>query len=263
MPLAARLVEQLFGQAPHLKVNPDEVVALGAAIQAHALNRSKSSSKRRATISSRRSSRRPRRPRRRSNSPSSRVPRVSRRTSGPCRAGLAGARVLRVLEAGRRHHVLAAAAADGAARRADDHLATEAASAEETAAAPAEAAAPAARRSAQCCTAHRGDAATCRARASRLLGPGPRGARMRRPSPLSRLRRRCPRSRSAPVGGCRASTRRRRLPSSEPWFPATTPLPRSISLGLRLLRLRRTPRSRAEVRSRPRATRLSSSTSRR
>jgi len=47
MPLAARLVEQLFGQAPHLKVNPDEVVALGAAIQAHALNRSKSSSKRR------------------------------------------------------------------------------------------------------------------------------------------------------------------------------------------------------------------------
>jgi molecular chaperone DnaK len=47
MPLAARLVEQLFGQAPHLKVNPDEVVALGAAIQAHALNRSKSSGKRR------------------------------------------------------------------------------------------------------------------------------------------------------------------------------------------------------------------------
>jgi molecular chaperone DnaK len=42
MPLAARLVEQLFGQSPHLKVNPDEVVALGAAIQAHALNRSKS-----------------------------------------------------------------------------------------------------------------------------------------------------------------------------------------------------------------------------
>ncbi|MDB4943022.1 MAG: Chaperone protein DnaK, partial [Labilithrix sp.] len=39
MPLAARLVEQLFGQSPHLKVNPDEVVALGAAIQAHALNR--------------------------------------------------------------------------------------------------------------------------------------------------------------------------------------------------------------------------------
>jgi len=47
MPLAARLVEQLFGQSPHLKVNPDEVVALGAAIQAHALNRSKSGAKRR------------------------------------------------------------------------------------------------------------------------------------------------------------------------------------------------------------------------
>lgn len=41
MPLVARLVEQLFGQPPHLKVNPDEVVALGAAIQAHALSRSK------------------------------------------------------------------------------------------------------------------------------------------------------------------------------------------------------------------------------
>ncbi|HSO40434.1 MAG TPA: Hsp70 family protein, partial [Labilithrix sp.] len=48
MPLAAKLVEQLFEQAPHLKVNPDEVVALGAAIQAHALNRSKSGSKRRS-----------------------------------------------------------------------------------------------------------------------------------------------------------------------------------------------------------------------
>jgi molecular chaperone DnaK len=41
MPLVARAVEQLFGRPPHLKVNPDEVVALGAAIQAHALNRSK------------------------------------------------------------------------------------------------------------------------------------------------------------------------------------------------------------------------------
>ena len=41
MPLTARLVEQLFQQPAHLKVNPDEVVALGAAIQAHALNRSK------------------------------------------------------------------------------------------------------------------------------------------------------------------------------------------------------------------------------
>ena len=48
MPLAAKLVEQLFGQPPHLKVNPDEVVALGAAIQAHALNRSKSATKRRS-----------------------------------------------------------------------------------------------------------------------------------------------------------------------------------------------------------------------
>ncbi|MDB5215979.1 MAG: Chaperone protein DnaK, partial [Myxococcaceae bacterium] len=48
MPLAARLVEQLFGQSPHLKVNPDEVVALGAAIQAHALNRSKAVAKRKS-----------------------------------------------------------------------------------------------------------------------------------------------------------------------------------------------------------------------
>ena len=46
IPLAAKLVEQLFGQPPHLKVNPDEVVALGAAIQAHALNRSKGAAKR-------------------------------------------------------------------------------------------------------------------------------------------------------------------------------------------------------------------------
>ena len=49
MPLVARMVEQLFGQPPHLKVNPDEVVALGAAIQAHALNRSKSAHKRRTS----------------------------------------------------------------------------------------------------------------------------------------------------------------------------------------------------------------------
>ncbi len=48
MPLAARLVEKLFGQAPHLKVNPDEVVALGAAIQAHALNRSKPGARRKS-----------------------------------------------------------------------------------------------------------------------------------------------------------------------------------------------------------------------
>jgi molecular chaperone DnaK len=48
MPLVARMVEQLFSQPPHLKVNPDEVVALGAAIQAHALNRSKGAHKRRS-----------------------------------------------------------------------------------------------------------------------------------------------------------------------------------------------------------------------
>lgn len=48
MPLAARLVEKLFNQPPHLKVNPDEVVALGAAIQAHALNRSKGAPKRKS-----------------------------------------------------------------------------------------------------------------------------------------------------------------------------------------------------------------------
>ena len=45
MPLVARIVEGLFGKPPHLKVNPDEVVALGAAIQAHALNRSKAAHK--------------------------------------------------------------------------------------------------------------------------------------------------------------------------------------------------------------------------
>jgi molecular chaperone DnaK len=48
MPLVARMVEELFGRPPHLKVNPDEVVALGAAIQAHALNRSKRAHKRRS-----------------------------------------------------------------------------------------------------------------------------------------------------------------------------------------------------------------------
>jgi molecular chaperone DnaK len=48
MPMVARMVEQLFAQPPHLKVNPDEVVALGAAIQAHALNRSKAAHKRRS-----------------------------------------------------------------------------------------------------------------------------------------------------------------------------------------------------------------------
>jgi len=48
MPLVARKVEALFQQPPHLKVNPDEVVALGAAIQAHALNRSKGPAKRKS-----------------------------------------------------------------------------------------------------------------------------------------------------------------------------------------------------------------------
>lgn len=48
MPMVARMVEQLFAKPPHLKVNPDEVVALGAAIQAHALNRSKAAHKRRS-----------------------------------------------------------------------------------------------------------------------------------------------------------------------------------------------------------------------
>jgi molecular chaperone DnaK len=48
MPFVAKVVQDLFGQPPHLKVNPDEVVALGAAIQAHALNRTKSAHKRRS-----------------------------------------------------------------------------------------------------------------------------------------------------------------------------------------------------------------------
>lgn len=46
IPLVTRMVEQLFVQPPHLKVNPDEVVALGAAIQAHALNQSKGAHRR-------------------------------------------------------------------------------------------------------------------------------------------------------------------------------------------------------------------------
>lgn len=37
MPMVARAVAESFGRPPTLKVNPDEVVALGAAIQAHAL----------------------------------------------------------------------------------------------------------------------------------------------------------------------------------------------------------------------------------
>src|SRR5580704_13874113 len=39
MPLIQRRVQDFFGQPPALKVNPDEVVALGAAIQAHVLDR--------------------------------------------------------------------------------------------------------------------------------------------------------------------------------------------------------------------------------
>ncbi len=40
MPLVARKVEEYFAKPPYLKVNPDEVVALGAAIQAYSLDRS-------------------------------------------------------------------------------------------------------------------------------------------------------------------------------------------------------------------------------
>jgi molecular chaperone DnaK len=39
MPLVQRRVQDFFGKPPALKVNPDEVVALGAAIQAHVLDR--------------------------------------------------------------------------------------------------------------------------------------------------------------------------------------------------------------------------------
>ena len=39
MPLVARRVEEFFGKPPFIKVNPDEVVALGAAIQAFSLDR--------------------------------------------------------------------------------------------------------------------------------------------------------------------------------------------------------------------------------
>ena len=35
IPLVRRLVEEMFGRPPHADLNPDEVVALGAAIQAH------------------------------------------------------------------------------------------------------------------------------------------------------------------------------------------------------------------------------------
>jgi molecular chaperone DnaK len=41
MPLVARKVEQFFGRAPIVRINPDEVVALGAAIQAALLDRGK------------------------------------------------------------------------------------------------------------------------------------------------------------------------------------------------------------------------------
>ncbi len=37
MPLVRRRVEELFGRKPHCELNPDEVVALGAAVQAHIL----------------------------------------------------------------------------------------------------------------------------------------------------------------------------------------------------------------------------------
>jgi molecular chaperone DnaK (HSP70) len=37
VPLVRRMVEQLFGRRPHAELNPDEVVALGAAIQANIL----------------------------------------------------------------------------------------------------------------------------------------------------------------------------------------------------------------------------------
>ncbi len=41
MPMIARKVEQFFGRAPVVTINPDEVVALGAAIQAELLDRSR------------------------------------------------------------------------------------------------------------------------------------------------------------------------------------------------------------------------------
>jgi molecular chaperone DnaK len=40
MPMVARKVEQFFGRPPTVRINPDEVVALGAAIQASLLDRS-------------------------------------------------------------------------------------------------------------------------------------------------------------------------------------------------------------------------------
>jgi chaperone protein DnaK len=38
MPLVKRRVQELFGRTPHSELNPDEVVALGAAVQAHILS---------------------------------------------------------------------------------------------------------------------------------------------------------------------------------------------------------------------------------
>jgi molecular chaperone DnaK len=46
MPMVARKVEQFFGRAPVVRINPDEVVALGAAIQADQLDRSQRRSNR-------------------------------------------------------------------------------------------------------------------------------------------------------------------------------------------------------------------------
>src|SRR5205814_3730288 len=37
VPLVRRRVQELFGKTPHSQINPDEVVALGAAVQAHIL----------------------------------------------------------------------------------------------------------------------------------------------------------------------------------------------------------------------------------
>jgi molecular chaperone DnaK len=44
MPMVARKVEQFFGREPIVRINPDEVVALGAAIQAALLDRSRRAS---------------------------------------------------------------------------------------------------------------------------------------------------------------------------------------------------------------------------
>ena len=44
MPMVARKVEQFFGRAPVVRINPDEVVALGAAIQAALLDRARQNS---------------------------------------------------------------------------------------------------------------------------------------------------------------------------------------------------------------------------